>query len=228
MPSASGSLSSRSTAVLPQRPHHAAAEERLPAFPAALRLHPDLHDGGGYSHHRQRGGAPRAHPRKSGRRGPSKITPPLPASSSSCRLRCCTAIASRRCVSCWRAVLQAVSRVSLPPLTAAAIATHIANIFRGFWRNNDNFRPCIGPFPTMCRHKRPAPESESLPAQGRSQPIKIEVRRLRSSQDYTIYTSAQKTPRRTFQPIRNATPREKLYAAISSPTQSTPVSSAPP
>jgi hypothetical protein len=66
MPSASGSLRRRSTAdcrsdfITPQ------PKSACPPFLLPLRLHPDLHDGGGYSHHRQGGRAPPAHPENPG------------------------------------------------------------------------------------------------------------------------------------------------------------------
>jgi hypothetical protein len=83
-----------------------------------FRLHPDLHDGGGYSRHRQGGGAPRAILENPGMRGQSKITTSLyagiqlvmPGESLPY-----TATASRRRASCWRAAPHAAGRRSPCP-----------------------------------------------------------------------------------------------------------------
>jgi hypothetical protein len=114
-----------------RRPHHATAAEHLTALPVAFRLHSDLHDGGGYSRHRQGGGARVLIPENPGSS--------MPASSSSCRARSLprTATASRRCASC---------RSATPPHTAVhgeQITLHPGNFVitpARTWRDHGNIK----------------------------------------------------------------------------------------
>jgi hypothetical protein len=83
------------------------------------------------------------------------------------------------------------------------MAIQLANIVRRFWRHNDKLRPCNGLFPMPVRHKRPA---RWIGRRRRRKiahnQIKIEVKRLRSSKEYTIYISV----------CRKATPSAATYA----------------
>jgi hypothetical protein len=57
----------------------------------------------------------------------------------------------------------------------------LANIFRRFWRNNDNFRPRIGPFPTHVPPPAARVDHKVYRRKVAHNQIKIEVKRLRSS-----------------------------------------------
>jgi hypothetical protein len=92
-----------------ERPHHAAAEERLPALPVAIRLHPDPHDRG--SSLVTAKGAERCVliVENPALRGQSKTTTSLYTGiSSSCGARRSRRTASRRRGSCWRGQVLAI------------------------------------------------------------------------------------------------------------------------